>query len=483
MRRLGLCCWLGTVLVAALLTPHLNGAPEGQKKWNVILILSDDHRYDFMGFMGRPAFLETPSMDRMAAGGMHIRNAFVSTSLCSPSRASILTGQYAHRHGVVDNQRLIPPGTSFFPGLLQQAGYQTAFIGKWHMGQSKDDPRQGFDQWISYRGQGTYYDPTLNINGEREKKEGYTADIVTDYALDWLRKQQGTPFFLFLSHKSVHAMFEPAKRHLGRYETAQLEYPATMAATPENLAGRPAWVLKQRDSWHGVDYMYHGTMDFDTFYRRYTETLLGLDENIGRVLDFVDASDLKDSTIVIYMSDNGFSFGEHGLIDKRHMYEESIRVPMIVYAPGLVKAGSSTDHMIQNIDLAPTILALAGLPAPNEMDGRSFLPILEAKHVEWRDEILYEYYWEWNYPQTPTVLGLRGNQYKYIFYQGLWDQDEFFDLQNDPMETRNLIADPAFREKAQEYRTRLFRILEDTGGMTVPLREPAGYRADRQRPK
>jgi arylsulfatase A-like enzyme len=436
-----------------------------------------------MGFMGRPSFLETPALDRMATGGLHFANTFVSTSLCSPSRASILTGQYAHRHGVVDNNRPVPEGTVFFPQYLQKAGYDTAFIGKWHMGHTSDAPRRGFDHWVSYRGQGSYYDPTLNVDGVKAELKGYTADIVTDYALEWLKQERDRPFFLYLSHKSVHAMFQPAKRHLGRYEKSKLEYPSTMADTEENYAGKPAWVRRQRNSWHGVDYMYHGNMDFDTFYRRYTETLVGMDENIGRMLDYVGAAGLSETTMVIYMSDNGFSFGEHGLIDKRHMYEESVRVPLLVYSPGFASPGSRVEQMIQNIDIAPTILDIAGLDVPSDMDGRSFLPLIRGESIPWRDEILYEYYWEWNFPHTPTVLGVRTDRYKYIFYHGLWDLDEFYDLENDPEEKKNLIQEEEHRQRIAEMKERLFEMLGEAAGLQIPLRSPTGGRADQSRPK
>jgi len=449
------------------------------KPMNVIFILSDDHRYDFMGFMDTPAFLETPNLDRIRAKGMHIKNAFVSTALCSPSRASILTGQYAHKHGVIDNQRLVPEGTIFFPQLLQDVGYQTAFYGKWHMGDANDDPRPGFDEWVSFRGQGDYYNPTLNVNGNRSQHQGYTADILTDYSLDWLQNDRdpNKPFFLYLSHKSVHAMFEPSETDLGRYDDEALTYPSTMANTEENYAGHPPWVREQRYSWHGVDYMYHGDMDFDIFYRRYTETLTSMDRSIGRVLDYLEESGLEENTLVIYMSDNGFSFGEHGLIDKRHMYEESMRVPMLAYAPGLIEPGSSMDEMIQNIDIAPTVLSLAGALVPKNMDGQSFLPLLGGQHIPWRDSVIYEYYWEWNFPQTPTTLGLRSDKYKYIFYHGTWGDDELFDLQADPAEARNLFRDENYQGVVGDMRGQLFNILEDTGGMNIPLRIPQGFRA------
>jgi N-acetylglucosamine-6-sulfatase len=448
---------------------------------NAIFILSDDHRYDFMGFLDTPEFLETPGLDKIAASGVHIENAFVTTALCSPSRASILTGQYAHRHGVVDNQRLVPEGTVFFPELLQKAGYKTAFMGKWHMGSDDDNPRPGFDRWVSFRGQGTYYDPILNIDGERTEFEGYTADILTEYALEWLEEVKDQKFFLFLSHKSVHGMFEPAQRHLDQYADVELTYAETMEDTEENYLNRPDWVREQRNSWHGVDFMYHGEMDFDTFYRRYCETLLGLDESVVHVMDYLETSRLEEETLLMYMGDNGFSFGEHGLIDKRHMYEESMRVPFLAQAPGFIEPGTKLSGLIQNIDIGPTVLDLAGVPVPENMDGRSFLPLLAGEEIPWRDNVLYEYYWEWNYPQTPTTLGIRGDRYKYIFYHGIWDKDELYDLQEDPLENNNLAADSAYLDIVLEMRDQLFNQLESTGGMWVPLREPKGFRGDLRR--
>ncbi|MHC4397089.1 MAG: sulfatase family protein [Planctomycetota bacterium] len=452
------------------------------KPRNVIFILSDDHRYDFMGFMGKPKFLETPNMDKMARQGAHIQNAFVTTALCSPSRASVLTGQYSHKHGVIDNNSRVPKGTIFFPQYLQKTGYETAFIGKWHMGRTSSDPRPGFDKWISFRGQGDYYDPVLNIDGAEGKVKGYVTDLLTDYALEWLKKERDKPFFLYLSHKAVHGMFEPAKRHLGKYDNVPLEYPSTMADTEENYKGKPGWVKEQRNSWHGVDYMYHGRMDYDVFYRRYCEALLGVDESIGRVLDYLEKAGLAESTLVFYMGDNGFSFGEHGLIDKRHMYEESMRVPLLAYCPGLIKAGTTVSQMVQNIDIAPTILEAAGLKTPDYMDGRSFLGLLAGKEVAWRDAVFYEYYWEWNYPQTPTVHGVRTDRYKYMHYHGIWDIDELYDLQNDPDEMYNLINSPEHQELVKKLNSMVFAWLEETDGMKISIRRYSGYRGDKRRP-
>ncbi|NIP26570.1 MAG: sulfatase, partial [Phycisphaerae bacterium] len=375
-----------------------------------------------MGFLNKPSFLETPAMDRMAREGAHLENAFVVTSLCSPSRASILTGKFPQTHGVVDNQHPLPEHNVIFPQYLKDAGYKTAFIGKWHMGGHTDEPRPGFDHWVSFPGQGVYYDPEFNVNGESIEHNGYITDLLTDYAVEWIGKQSNDqPFMLYLSHKAVHAMFEPAKRHLGLFDKIKPEYPASMANTKENYRGKPEWVKEQRHSWHGVDYMYHGEMEFDTFYRRYCETLLSLDESIGRVLNALEKKELSKNTLVIYTSDNGFTLGEHGLIDKRHMYRESIRIPLLALGPGLIKAATKITNLIQNVDFAPTFLEAAGIEPPDDMDGKSFLPLLKGTDVSRREEVYYEYYWERPFPHTPTVFGVRTETYKYMTYHGIWD--------------------------------------------------------------
>ncbi len=454
----------------------------GRQPRNVILILSDDHRYDFMSFMGKPSFLETPNMDRLARDGAHLQNAFVSTSLCSPSRASVLTGLYTHKHGVLDNSTLVPEGTIFFPQHLQENGYHTAFMGKWHMGSSTDDPRPGFDRWVSFRGQGPYFNPTLNVDGEQVETEGYTADILTDYAVDWLNQERDNRFFLYLSHKSVHANFEPAPRHEGIYENEPIEYPANMADTEENYRGKPRWVKEQRSSWHGVDYMYHGSMEFDSFYRRYCETILGIDDSIGRILDTLEELGLLESTLVLYMGDNGFCLGEHGLIDKRQMYEESMRVPLLAHCPDLIEAGTTIPQMIQNIDLASTILEAAGLEPPSYLDGQSFYQLLEGNGIPWRDAVFYEYFWEYAFPQTPTVHGIRTDRYKYMHYYGIWDDDELYDIQEDPTEMNNLINSEEHQQLISELRTRVYEWLEGTDGMVIHLRRSGGFQAAERGP-
>lgn len=469
-----------------------------EKPMNIIFILADDHRYDAMAFMYKIKGLQTPGMDRMAKEGAHIKNAFVSTALCSPSRASILTGQYAHTHTVVDNEAALPNNLIFFPAYLQQRGYQTAFMGKWHMGNTDDQPQPGFDQWISFRGQGVYYNPEFNINGKRIKQpEGsYVTDLLTDYAIQWMSdRNKNKPFFLYLSHKGVHAEFSPARRHEGKYADIPITCPPSMYLTatdssktygtvtpPQtkvNYRDIPKWVRNQRYSWHGVDYMYHGQIRFDDFYRRYLETLQAVDESIQKVIEWITSQGLQNNTMVVYMGDNGFSFGEHGLIDKRHAYEESMRVPLLVWAPGMVKPHSVVEQNIMNVDLAPTFLEFAGINKPSQMQGYSFANILKGKAVQWqRSKVFYEYYWEAAFPQTPTTFAIRTDRYKYIYYNGIWDINELYDLQADPYEMNNLIRDTTYHKEGMELRTELFDWLQQTGGLQIPLKKAAGTRFD-----
>jgi N-acetylglucosamine-6-sulfatase len=441
---------------------------------NVVFVLVDDLRFDALGMMGHP-WLETPNLDALARRGVHLRNTFVTTALCSPSRASILTGHYAHRHRVVDNNNPIPQGTTFFPQYLQKAGYDTAFIGKWHMGGESDAPQPGFDRWVSFRGQGTYL-PTkdgLNVDGKPVPQRGYITDELTDYAVDWLKERRaGRPFFLYLSHKAVHSDFVPAARHKGRYDGKPFVRPDTMADTPANYDGKPMWVRNQRNSWHGVDFPYHSDLDIASYYRRYAETLLAVDDSVGRIVELLRERGLLESTVVMFMGDNGFAFGEHGLIDKRTAYETSMRVPLLMAGGGL-PAGRSVDDVVANIDIAPTVLEAAGLTPP-AMDGRSFLPLVRGERIPWRETLLYEYYWERNFPQTPAMHALRGARYKYIRYYGLWDTDELYDLQGDPLEKRNLVRDPAHADVVTRLNRELFETLAATDGMYIPLAPDRG---------
>jgi N-acetylglucosamine-6-sulfatase len=459
----------------SLRLPRLSGA----RPRNILVVLTDDHRYDAMGFMRSQSFGETPTLDRLAREGVHVRNAFVTTALCSPSRASIFTGLYAHQHRVVDNNHPVDPGLIFYPQYLQRAGYETAFIGKWHMGTEGDDPQRGFDHWVSFKGQGHYlpHADGLNVNGRHVPQRGYITDELTDYALDWLRQRpKDRPWMMHLAHKAVHSEFIPAERHRGRYDHETFRPPATMAKDGPHAQGHPRWVQDQRNSWHGVDFPYQGTLDIGTYYKRYMETLLAVDEGLARIMDLLAERGELDDTLILYLGDNGFMFGEHGLIDKRTAYEESMRIPMLVRCPALFSGGRVIDQVVANIDIAPTLLAVAGLAAPAHMEGANALPLLRGESAPWRSEFLYEYYWERNFPQTPTVHALREDRYKYVHFHGIWDIDELYDLHTDPQESDNLLARPGHEDLAARMSERLFAILDRTDGMQIPLARDAGER-------
>lgn len=444
-------------------------APSPAPRRNVILVLVDDLRYDAMGFLN--PLLETPNMDRLAEEGTYFKNAFVTTSLCSPSRATILTGQYMHNHGIVDNNEASTDGLVFFPEYLRAAGYEIAFIGKWHMGAATDEPQRGFDHWVSFRGQGNYYpgdDPNresvLNVNGEHVSQTGYITDELTDYALDWLAQGRNVdqPFFLYLSHKAVHADFYPAEAYREQYADAVIELPETAAASEASGQGKPMWVHNQRNSWHGVDFPYHSDLDVREYLRRYYQTLSSVDDSLGRVLTFLENNGLTESTTILFMGDNGFLFGEHGLIDKRNAYEESMRVPLVAYGPGLFAPGAVVESLAANLDIAPTILDIAGIEMmPEQFEGISLLAPAE------REEFLYEYYWEYDFPHTPTTFAIRTPEYKLIQYHGVWDTEELYDMANDPRETTNLIDDAEHVDVKASLRHRLFELLENADGEHV----------------
>jgi N-acetylglucosamine-6-sulfatase len=432
----------------------------GDKPRNIILVITDDQRYDALGFMRAQSFLETPHLDALAARGVHFSNTFVSTALCSPSRATILTGLYAHQHRVVDNNHPLAPELVFFPEYLRRAGYETALIGKWHMGGDSDAPQRGFDHWVSFRGQGAYL-PTadgLNVNGKRVPQRGYITDELTEYALEWLaQRKQKRPFFLMLAHKAVHSKLVPAPRHQGRYASATFRPPRSMSPSEAQQALRPMWVRNQRNSVHGVDFPYQNPEGkLSEYFQRYAETLLSVDESLGALVEHLRGRQLLDSTVIVFMSDNGFAFGEHGLIDKRTAYEESMRIPLIMSCPELFESGRVVAELSANLDIAPSMLELAGLTPPSHLPGRSLVPLARGKQVPWRDAVLYEYYWERNYPQTPTLHALRSDTHKYIRAHGLWDLDELFDLRSDPGEEDNLIFSPGHEARAGQMNARLF---------------------------
>jgi N-acetylglucosamine-6-sulfatase len=477
--------FLGGALGGAVVAQAQSRPAQSAKPRNILFILTDDHRYDAMSFMGAQTFPVTPNMDAMARDGVHCENAFVTTALCSPSRASILTGKYAHQHRIVDNNTAIPPGTHFFSQDLQKAGYATGFFGKWHMGNTGDQPQPGFDRWVSFKGQGSYLPVAdgLNVDGKHVPQKGYITDELTDYALDWLaQRSREQPWFIYLSHKAVHSPFIPAERHKGNYANAKFVPPPTMDVSGDMARNRPMWVQNQRNSWHGVDYPYHSDLPLAEYYQQYAETLLGVDESIGRVFAALKARGELDSTLIVYMGDNGFQFGEHGLIDKRTAYEESMRVPMLARCPELFPGGRKVKEVVAGIDILPTFFAAAGLEPPADIPGRNFLPLLQGKSIPWREELLYEYYWERNFPQTPTMHALRGARYKYVHYYGIWDIDELYDLQEDPRETNNLIFSAKHQQIIKDMNKQLFDAMESSGAMYIPLFRDSGGQSNKRNP-
>lgn len=472
---IGMTCLAGT-------TVRLAQAAETQRP-NIVYIIVDDQRYDALGFINPDAV--TPNMDAMAKEGTYFKNAFVTTSLCGPSRASVLTGMYAHNHGMVDNNKNEKVfSLQYFPQLLKKAGYQTSFFGKWHFGGVEKEAKPGFagfDHWVGFIGagaQGNYYPinlfggpSELNVDGNIVRQKGYITDELTDYAIDWLEhRDKNKPFMLYLGHKGVHADFLPAPRHVGKLKGKVFKQPDSVADTAQNYAGKPRWVKDQRNSWHGIEFPYMENLDYNQWLQSYYETLMSVDDSVGRIRQYLKDNNLDKNTIVMVMGDNGFMFGEHGLIDKRNAYEESIRIPLLAVGPGF-DAGRVVEDVVANIDIAPTLLDAAGIEKPQNYDGSSFLALASGKQPrEPRSStFVYEYFWEYNFPYTPTTFAIRNDRYKYINYYGIWDTEELYDLKNDPKEMHNLInsEDPEIIKVKQGLRQELFTKLADQQGKNV----------------
>jgi len=445
---------------------------------NVVFILTDDQRFDLLGCMGHP-YLKTPHLDRIAAEGALFENAFVTTSLCSPSRASFLSGLYAHTHGVVNNFTEYPTDLPSFPLALQEEGYATAYIGKWHMGEMNDAARPGFDYWISHKGQGDYNDNTFNINGEEKLVPGYYTNVVTDMAVDWLGEQSGDePFLLILGHKAAHCPFTPEEQYATIYDDIPVPYPDSAF----QLEGKPEWVSERIATWHGIygplygwredfpDTSPEGVDRFEAFVRAYTATIRSIDDSTGRVLEALEAKGILDDTLIVFAGDNGMFVGEHGMTDKRTMHEGSIRIPMLARYPRLIEPGTVVEEMVLNVDLAPTILEVCGAPALETCHGQSWKNLVQGDATDWRTAWIYSYNYEKQFPYTPNVRGIRTDRWKYVHYphgDGGPDRHmaELYDLQTDPGELRNLISDPDQAERIERLSQRLEFLLKRTDAL------------------
>jgi N-acetylglucosamine-6-sulfatase len=445
---------------------------------NVVFVLTDDQRADAVGYHPRPLLgIETPHIDRLAAEGARFDNMFVTTSLCSPSRASFLSGTYTHTHGVYDNFTDYPHALRSFPLLLQQAGYATAYIGKWHMGEDDDSRRPGFDYWVTHKGQGKYYDTVFNVNGQRRTVAGYYSDRVTDLALDWLaQRDRDRPFALVVGHKAPHGPFVPEPRYARRYDDVPYPYPASGFS----LDDKPAWIRERLPTWHGIYGPLYGfrenfpddrpeaVADFERFVRSYVATINSVDDSVGRLYAALARFGELDDTVFVFASDNGFLFGEHGMIDKRTMHEASIRVPLAVRYPAAIKAGTVVSEQVLSLDLAPSLMELTVGQGMAGAQGRSWVPLVTGQPTDWREAWLYEYNYEVQFPYTPNVRGIRQGDWKYVAYPHgdggpLRHTEELYDMAADPGESRNLARDPASRQKLLELRAALAELLAATG--------------------
>ncbi|OHB66951.1 MAG: acetylglucosamine-6-sulfatase [Planctomycetes bacterium RBG_13_63_9] len=452
-------------------------AEVARQRPNIVFILTDDQRWDQLGCQGHP-FLQTPHLDRLAAEGARFANMFVTTSLCSPSRASFLSGLYAHSHGVVNNFTDYPADLPSFPRRLQEAGYETAYIGKWHMGEQSDEKRPGFDYWVTHKGQGRYYDTTFNVNGRRMVKDGYYTHRVTDMAIDWLRRKHERPFLLILGHKAPHTPFTPEERYRHIFDDVPIEYPASAFA----LEGKPKWVQQRLDTWHGIygpiygfrkqspDRSPEGVKRFAEFVRAYTATVKSIDDGTGRVYRALQETGQLDNTLLIFAGDNGMFLGEHGMTDKRTMHEPSIRVPLLVRYPKLVRPGTVVDQMVLNVDLAPSVLEICDARPLENVHGASWKPLLAGDAGHWRSSWYYEYNYEKQFPYTPNVRGVRTDRWKYVHYpHGDRGPDrhkaELYDLNADPGETKNRIDDPACADLLDRLKAELARLMQQTGAL------------------
>ena len=472
---------------------------------NILFIFSDDHAYQAISAYSDPRHLiDTPHIDRLAREGMRFDRCVVPNSICGPSRASILTGKYSHLNGFYNNINSRFDGSQMtFPKLLQAAGYQTALFGKWHL---VTDPT-GFDEWHILPGQGVYYHPTMIRNGQRVQHQGYATDIITELSLEWLKnRDKSKPFLLMCQHKAPHREWLPAIRHLGHDHDRHYPEPPTLfddysgrgraehdqdmtiakAMTPIDLklTSPTGLTVEEQRAWdayyepRNARFRAAGLQGNDLVrwkYQRYLHDYLGcvkaVDESVGRLLKFLDDEGLAGDTIVVYSSDQGFYLGEHGWFDKRWIFEESLRTPLLVRWPGVVKPGTTTANIVSNVDFAESFLDAAGLPIPADMQGRSLVPLLRGQTPpDWRSSFYYQYFeypvWHHVHPHHGVVT----DRYKLIhFDKPDLDEWELFDLQKDPQELRNVYSDPAYAIVVADLKRELNRLRTE---LKVPAEMP-----------
>jgi N-acetylglucosamine-6-sulfatase len=445
--------------------------PAARPKPNFVVIIADDMAYGLFGPGKRFPFLNLPNLEALSSRAAFFDRAMVTTSLCSPSRATLLSGLYAHRHGVPGNESTdISVDIPTYPQILHAAGYETAYVGKWHMNAHTDMPRPGFDYWLSFRGQGVYIDPVLNENGKSFTRTGYITDLLTEYAVNWIRRPHGKPFVLILGHKAPHEPSQPAPRHAGALADASLPEPATF---DDPYVDKPAWQRRYVRCGGGPTAFVRcpdpqpNTLPpwpwppRDERRLDYLRSLLAVDESVGNVTAALAGQDLTRNTYVVFISDNGLFLGEHRLGDKRLAYEESVRVPLVVAGPDV--SVRRLGAMALNLDLAPTILDLAGVTVPSDMQGRSLARLLRGESFVLRDSFLYEYDTEAPFPVVPDIRAIRTQTGKYVTYPAMPSDDELYDLTVDPGEIVNLAHRPEWASRRATMRQQLDRLLTETG--------------------
>jgi len=444
------------LFLAVLLIPFAGlraAVPARTHQPNVLFILCDDLRPDALSCYGSK-HVKTPNIDKLARGGVQFANAFCTTSLCSPSRASILTGLYASRHGVRDNFTELPAGLPHWPGRLREAGYATAYLGKWHMGENNDEPRPGFDYFVTHKGQGKYFGTEWNVNGlRRETPRGYYTTVVTDYAIDWLKQRApGKPWALCLGHKAPHSFYFPEAKYSNTFDRVRVPYPKSAF----QLDDKPEWLKQRITTWHGIygplfewrknfpDSRPEAVKDFENMVHAYWGTVLSVDDSVGRLVAYLKETGQFDNTVIIFMGDNGLLEGEHGMVDKRTMHEASIRIPIIARGPGL-PGSRVVKGQVLAMDIAPSVLDLCGAPPLANIQGRSWKKLANGGDPTWRKAWFYEYNYEKQFPYTPNVRGIQTDDWKFIHYphgDGSPDRHlaELYHLRTDPGERRNLAA-------------------------------------------